>query len=108
MRTTTELTRIRATIDRTLRPLALPERSEMAELHARLRAHIEQLLPFAEAAVDKLGRGSMDWYERRDRLDRVRRHSEQGLGDTALSAHVQLRHLARDCAALLDWLETER
>lgn len=99
---------LRATIDGVLRPLPAPTRMELEELERRLRYCIESLLPSAEAAVESLWRGSVEWRQRRDVLDRVRRDAGQGPGDTALSAHVQVRHLARDCAALLTYVEGDR
>lgn len=96
---------IRATIDSALRHLARPARSELVELEQRLRGYVELLLPAAEADVDGLWHGSVGWHQRRAQLDRIRRTVDQGLGDTPLSAHVQVRHLARDCAALLAYAE---
>lgn len=98
---------IRATVDRALRPLARPTRPEMVELEQLLREHIGLLLLPAETAVDGLWRGSVDWWSRRDQLDRIRRTVGQGLGDSPLSAHVQVRHLAHDCSALLNYLGEE-
>lgn len=99
---------IRATIDRALRPLPMPTRAELVELERQLCSHVELLLPLAQATVDTLWCGSVEWYQRRERLDRVAGHAGQGPGDTALSAHVQVRHLARDCAALLTYVEGDR
>lgn len=98
---------IRATVDRALRPLARPDRPELVELEQRLCEHVELMLPVAETAVDALCHGSVDWYERRSQLDRIRRSVDLGLGDSPLSAHVQVRHLARDCAALLEYAEAK-
>ncbi|AXK33480.1 hypothetical protein DVA86_13290 [Streptomyces armeniacus] len=103
-----DVAQIRATVDRALRPLALPARPEMADLEQRLREYVELLLPAAEAVMSALRRGSVDWCRHHEHLDRIRRHAGQGLGGTPLSAHVQLRHLARDCAALLEYVECER
>ncbi|AXK34542.1 hypothetical protein DVA86_19705 [Streptomyces armeniacus] len=99
---------IRATVDRALRPLARPARPDMVELEQQLREHVELLLPAAEAAAEELWHGSVQWYECRAQLDRIRLDVARDLGDSPLSAHVQVRHLARDCAALLTYAEGER
>lgn len=96
---------IRAAIERALSPSATPTRQELVEMEQQLRAYVEQLLPSAEASVAELWHGSVAWQERRERLARIRSHAGHGLGDSPLSAHVQVRHLARDCAALLEYAE---
>ncbi|WP_208881954.1 DUF6415 family natural product biosynthesis protein [Streptomyces armeniacus] len=99
---------IRTTVDRALRPLARPARPDMVELEQLLREHVEQLLPAAEFAIEQMWHGSVDWWDHRTQLDRIRRDADRGLGDSPLSAHVQVRHLARDCATLLAYAGAER
>ncbi|MFF0624175.1 DUF6415 family natural product biosynthesis protein [Streptomyces sp. NPDC004296] len=78
-----------------------PCTDELAELDRLLRGHIAILLPEAQAATDKLWRGSMEWSRRTGRLSEIRFRSEQGLGASRLSALVQINLLARDCEWLL-------
>ncbi|MFF3762711.1 DUF6415 family natural product biosynthesis protein [Streptomyces sp. NPDC001922] len=74
---------------------------ELTRLEATLREHITALLPAADAATDRLWRGSLAWYTRRARIDGIRHQAGQGLGDGPLSAHIQVTTLARDCQWLL-------
>ncbi len=74
---------------------------ELRRLEQQLLAHIALLYPAADAATDRLWRGSIGWYTRRATLDGIRRQAEQGLGDGPLAAHIQVSALARDCQWLL-------
>ncbi|MER5968179.1 DUF6415 family natural product biosynthesis protein [Streptomyces sp. NPDC002055] len=93
---------IQATIDQALRTgTGRLVMDELTELEARLRGHIELLLPDAEAAADRLWRGSTTWYTARARLDSIHHQVKQGLGKGPLAAHIQVDALARDCHWLL-------
>ncbi|MER5974100.1 DUF6415 family natural product biosynthesis protein [Streptomyces sp. NPDC002055] len=97
-----DATTIQATIDRALRTgTGRLVMDELTELEALLRGHINLLLPDAEAAADRLWRGSLTWYQCRARLDGIGRQMKQSLGDRPLAAHVQVTQLARDCQWLL-------
>lgn len=82
--------------------------SELVDLELLLQGHIAELLTEAKAAADQLWRGSMEWSLLMGRLSGIRFQSQRGLGDGALSAHVQIAQLASDCQWLLDEYEEHR
>lgn len=97
---------IRATVARALAPGPAPDREGLVELEELLRGHIQLLIPIAEAAVDKLWRGSVDWYGKRSWLDIARDRLKKGLGYVgSTTAHTHVRLLAHDCRALLHYAE---
>ncbi|MCT2592974.1 DUF6415 family natural product biosynthesis protein [Streptomyces sp. N2-109] len=96
--------RVRALIQRALHPRAMPDGAEVAELKRELCSFVRTLLPEAEAAVDKLWYGSLIWFQRCGRLKLVRELQEQGPDVQLLTPHVYVRHLARDCRVLLEYL----
>ncbi|WFB08338.1 DUF6415 family natural product biosynthesis protein [Streptomyces sp. LX-29] len=94
---------IKATIARAVvKRSALPPYEELRELHAELRGHIEALLPLAEKQVGELWRGSVEWYQKRSKLDTIPHLVGQGLGPGLRSASDHVRHLGRTCQFLLN------
>lgn len=98
---------IRATVERALAHGPMPCREDLAEAEELLRGHIQLLLPIAEAAVDQLWRGGVEWYGKRSWLDIARDRVGRGLG-SGVSAHTHVRLLAHDCRALLRYAEAGR
>ncbi|WP_432093734.1 DUF6415 family natural product biosynthesis protein [Streptomyces sp. bgisy100] len=93
---------IQATIERALRTgTGRLDMDELTAVEELLLGHIQLLLPDAEAAVDRLWRGSLTWYTARAKLDGIHRQVKQGVGDGPLSAHIQVSTLASDCQWLL-------
>lgn len=92
---------ILATIERALTQGPLPRYEDLEELEGLLRGHIGLLLPMAAAAVDKLDRGSVEWYGQTTMLDVARHRLEEGLGEGMVSAKVHVAQLAYSCQALL-------
>ncbi|WP_432002995.1 DUF6415 family natural product biosynthesis protein [Streptomyces sioyaensis] len=80
------------------------DRTELEHLEEALRGHIALLLPDARTAARRLWHGSIEAHRITARLDDIARQTRQGLGQGPLSAHVQVRQLARDC----QWLLTRR
>ncbi|WP_432093013.1 DUF6415 family natural product biosynthesis protein [Streptomyces sp. bgisy100] len=81
---------------------------ELVTLERSLRGHIERLLPEAEAAAERLWRGSIAWYQQRGRLESIRHQAAQGLTERPLTAHIHVTALARECAWLLTQLGAHR
>lgn len=100
-----DVTTIRATVDRALEQGPLPAREVLVELEQLLRGHIQLMLPIAEAAVEQLDRGSVEWYEQRTWLDVARDRAGWGLGIGLTTAHTHVRLLAHDTRALLRYVE---
>ncbi|MFI2184632.1 DUF6415 family natural product biosynthesis protein [Streptomyces sioyaensis] len=75
--------------------------AELEKLEEDLRGHIALLLPGARAAAGRLWSGGIEAHRMAARLDGIERQTRQGLGPGALSAHVQVQQLARDCQYLL-------
>lgn len=75
---------------------------ELTELEAELCSFIDRLLPTAKETTDKLWHGGTAWHQQISRLDGIERQVGQGLGTGALSAHVQVQQLAKDCQWLID------
>ncbi|MER5971376.1 DUF6415 family natural product biosynthesis protein [Streptomyces sp. NPDC002055] len=93
---------IQATIDQALRTgTGRLDMDELTALEELLLGHIQLLLPDAEAATDRLWRGSITWYTARARIDSIHHQVKQGLGNGPLAAHIQVDALARDCHWLL-------
>lgn len=99
---------VRAAVACALAVLASAGRPDLAPHEDRLRAHATALLPAAEAAVEQLGRGSLTWWLRRERLALVRDLLAQPPADEPLAAHGRVFHLAHDCQLLLTYLEKTR
>ena len=93
-----EKTIARAVVKRT----ALPPYEELCELHDVLVEHIKVLVPLAEKLVGRLNRGTVDWYQKRSRLDLIPHELRQGLGSGLLSADWHVRSLGYTCQFLLD------
>lgn len=100
-----DTTTIRRTIERALTFHQRDSREDLAELHHLLRGHIQLLVPEAEASIEHLWRGSLDWYQRRSRIDTIRHQAAADLADGILSARTQVAHMARDCSTLLAYVE---
>ncbi|MEU9126458.1 DUF6415 family natural product biosynthesis protein [Streptomyces sp. NPDC048506] len=81
-----------------------PDLDTLAGLEEMLRGHIALLLPDAREAARR--RWSTD-HQLITRLNGIERQMNQGLGSGALSAHVQVHQLARDCQYLLAMLTAE-
>lgn len=75
---------------------------EITRLEAALREHVVVLLPRAEATVDRLWHGGVEWYGARSRLDGIRRLLDEGPGAGLVSAHRHVAGLARCCLWLVD------
>ncbi|WP_367125532.1 DUF6415 family natural product biosynthesis protein [Streptomyces phytohabitans] len=103
-----DLAAARAAVDRALRPLASPSRSELERLERELRGHAEALLPVADVVVGRLWPDSFQGEVRRGELARIRAGLGPGCGDgmTALAVHVRVRQLARDCRVLVAYVES--
>ncbi|WP_399123440.1 DUF6415 family natural product biosynthesis protein [Streptomyces sp. N2A] len=84
-----------------------PAPAVLADAEEELRGHVALLLSEARKAARHLELGSIEAQRLKDRLEAVERNAQQGLGDGRLSAHVQVRQLARDCQYLLLFLHTE-
>jgi Family of unknown function (DUF6415) len=93
---------IRATIDEAEAIHRGPgDRITMEALADRLRRHIEQLLPAAQAEAAQLWKGSREWFSLRSRLAQIEHESAQDLGTTALSPFMRIAQLTSDCRWLL-------
>ncbi|MFJ2439432.1 DUF6415 family natural product biosynthesis protein [Streptomyces sp. NPDC087658] len=79
-----------------------PSLAELAEVTDRLRAHIETLLPAAEAAAAGMWQGSREWSALRWHLDGVRERAATDIEPRPFTAHVHVDALRRDCAWLLE------
>jgi hypothetical protein len=99
---------IRQAVHSALAQGPMPRYEDLADLEQQLRAHIGLLLPIAEAAVDKLWRGGVEWYDKRCFLDLARDRMTHGLGTGIVSARMQVTHLAHDCRALLRYAQAGR
>ncbi|WP_435243527.1 DUF6415 family natural product biosynthesis protein [Streptomyces cucumeris] len=94
---------VKAAIDRALvMRTGLPPYSELVELHQTLRWHIRTLLPLAEARVERMDRGTVDWYDRRCRLNTIPHKVARGLGSGLQSADDHVRSLGYSCKFLLE------
>ncbi|WP_435602874.1 DUF6415 family natural product biosynthesis protein [Streptomyces sp. bgisy130] len=78
-----------------------PEPDALIELEEELRGHIALLLPEIRESARQLWPDSIEAHRLKARLDGIERQTRQGLGQGALSAHVQVNQLARDCQYLL-------
>ncbi|MGP8302131.1 DUF6415 family natural product biosynthesis protein [Streptomyces inhibens] len=78
-----------------------PDTGELGDLEELLRGHIALLLPKARQSARGLCHGSIEAHRLTARLDGIERQTRLGLGSGALSAHVQIHQLARDCQWLL-------
>ncbi|MGV4923683.1 hypothetical protein K2224_01385 [Streptomyces sp. BHT-5-2] len=93
---------ISETIQRALRVgSGRPAPGILTELEEELRGHIALLLPEVRKQARHPGTGSIEEHRLKARLDAIERHTRQGLGQGALSAHVQVHQLARGCQYLL-------
>ncbi|ADI08963.1 hypothetical protein SBI_05843 [Streptomyces bingchenggensis BCW-1] len=93
-----EKTIARAVVKRT----ALPPYEELCELHDVLVEHIKALVPLADKRINRLNRGTVDWYQKRSRLDLIPHELRQGLGSGLQSADWHVRSLGYTCHFLLD------
>ncbi|MEU2689523.1 DUF6415 family natural product biosynthesis protein [Streptomyces hygroscopicus] len=88
----------RALVTRTV----LPPYEELRDLHKTLLEYIQTLLPLAEKQVDRLNRGTVDWYSKRSRLNTIPHEVAQGLGSGLRSADWHVRSLGYTCQFLLN------
>ncbi|QHC25778.1 DUF6415 family natural product biosynthesis protein [Streptomyces sp. GS7] len=94
------------TISRTIRrALCLgsgrPELGELAEVAEDLRGHVELLLVEARERAGCQSPTGCEVHHITARFDGIEQQTRRGLGDGALSAHVHVHQLARDCQWLL-------
>ncbi|HEX5566680.1 MAG TPA: DUF6415 family natural product biosynthesis protein [Streptomyces sp.] len=75
---------------------------DLAHLDHLLRGHMQLLLPIAERVIDRLWRGSVQWYDARSRLSYIHRYMGQALGVSVPSAQQQVARLAHGCSWLLE------
>ncbi|MFF4602718.1 DUF6415 family natural product biosynthesis protein [Streptomyces sp. NPDC001339] len=95
---------ISTTIQRALRVgSGRPAPGVLRDLEEELRGHIGLLLLEVRKPARYPEAGSIEEHRLKARLDGIERHTRQGLGQGALSAHVQVHQLARDCQYLLAW-----
>lgn len=88
-------------VNRALRPGPPAPYDELVALEQTLLVAIADLW----AAVDAAERPHLDasgQERRRARMEAIRYQTAVGLGDGLMSAHMQVRALARDCQWLLD------
>lgn len=78
----------------------LPPYERLVELDTQLRAAIDTLLPVAQAAADRLNRGTPAWYTRQKAVDEARKALDGNLGIGLRSAALHVAELARHCYAL--------
>jgi hypothetical protein len=78
----------------------LPPYDHLVDLDIRLRAAAETLLPEAQAAADKLNRGTSEWWSRQSAIDYTRQVMADDLGSGLRSAAVHVAELARRCNTL--------
>ncbi|WP_432000106.1 DUF6415 family natural product biosynthesis protein [Streptomyces sioyaensis] len=78
-----------------------PDSGVLTELEEELRGHVSLLLAEARKPVRHLWPSSIEAHRLKARLDAIERRTQQGLGQGALSARVQVHQLARDCQYLL-------
>lgn len=94
---------VQAAIDRGLMQGALRRYDEYVELEALLCGHLRRLLVEAEPVVDRMWRGSVEWYQRRTALDTIQNDAATSRrGNGLQSAHNHVVRLARHCRYLLD------
>ncbi|EST35767.1 hypothetical protein N566_17315 [Streptomycetaceae bacterium MP113-05] len=92
---------IRATVDRALEQGTLPAREDLVELEGLLRGHIQLLLPVAEAAVEQLAPGTVEYVGQRQVLNIAAYRTGRPLAHNRATAHTHVRLLAHDARALL-------
>ncbi|MGD3105816.1 DUF6415 family natural product biosynthesis protein [Streptomyces sp. YGL11-2] len=78
-----------------------PDLTTLAALEEVLRGHVALLLTEAREMARGRWPSGCEVSRLTARLDGIERQMRQGLGDGALSAHVQVHQLARDCQWLL-------
>ncbi|MGW7249014.1 DUF6415 family natural product biosynthesis protein [Streptomyces decoyicus] len=104
-----DLNTVRYTISRARGQSSAPLNHEaLTELETELSSYINRLMPAAKEAVAKLWHGGTAWHQQISRLDGIERQVRQGLGAGALSAHVQVQQLAKDCQWLIDHTDCAR
>ncbi|MFF2807675.1 DUF6415 family natural product biosynthesis protein [Streptomyces sp. NPDC058000] len=90
------------TIRRALRlGFGRPAPATLNDLEQELRGHIALLLPEVRESARQLRPSSIEAHRLKARLDGIERQTSRGLGQGVLSAHIQVRQLARDCQYLL-------
>ena len=78
----------------------LPTYERLVELDTQLRTAIAEAAPQAQAAADRLNRGTREWYSLQSAIDDAHRVLEGDLGAGLRSAAVHVAELARCCHAL--------
>lgn len=78
----------------------LPPYERLVELDEQLRAAINEILPVAQQAADKLNRGTPEWYSRQRAIDEARKALDSDLGIGLRSAALHVAELARHCHAI--------
>ncbi|QKV97724.1 hypothetical protein HUT19_20975 [Streptomyces sp. NA02950] len=81
---------------------ALPPYADLCELHGALLQHIQALMPLATKQIDGMWRGSVEWYQRRSKLDTIPHEMAQGLGAGLQSAAWRVKTLGYTCRWLLE------
>lgn len=98
---------IRDAVERALAEGPAPRYEDLVTLDAKLRGHIKQLLPAAQARVDALWRGSPEWSSGQGFLNVASYHLTSGLGPGLASAVHHVRRLARTCQTLIEYTQDE-
>ncbi|MGW2875938.1 DUF6415 family natural product biosynthesis protein [Streptomyces sp. NPDC001233] len=94
---------IKATITKALTERsALPPYEDLCAVHQDLVRHIEALTPLAAQRVDGLWRGSVEWYQKRRRLDTIPHEVGRGLGTGLQSAAWHVKSLGYTLRFLLE------
>ncbi len=78
-----------------------PKLGELADVAEDLRGHVALLLVEAREAAGRRWPAGCEVHHVTARFDGIEQRTQQGLGDGALSAHVHVHQLARDCQWLL-------
>ncbi|MBL1095933.1 DUF6415 family natural product biosynthesis protein [Streptomyces coffeae] len=98
-----DLDAIKTAISRALAEQSvLPPYDELCEMHRALVGHIEVLMPVAAKQIDGMWHGSVEWYQRRSKLDTIPHEVTQGLGAGLQSAAWRVKTLGYTCRWLLE------
>ncbi|MFE0511524.1 DUF6415 family natural product biosynthesis protein [Streptomyces sp. NPDC058964] len=80
----------------------LPPYEDLCALHEDLVRHIEALTPLVTKQVDGLWHGSVEWYQKRPRLDIIPHEVGRGLGTGLQSATWHVKSLGYTLRFLLE------
>lgn len=81
---------------------APPPYEELCALHQELLRHIEVLTPLAVRQIDRLNRGTLEWYGKRSKLGTIPYQVADGLGPGLMTAAAQVRSLGYTTRFLLE------